>query len=351
VVLSSYDAQVENVSRDEWCDLLQLFSDSSINQTWELGADKWGEKSLSHIAIYKDKEVVALAQVGLKKLPVINGGLATVYWGPMWRRKGSPIDHEVLDNAIAAMVEEYVAKRGFLLRIWPTGFEGLEEETINVLKRYGFVRNPNVSPYRTLILDLSPSLEELRKNLDSKWRNKLNKAERNALDLIEGTSEETYHIFSKLLHETLSRKKFQSGVDSERYRQIQNSLPEQLKMKIVVCTSAGEPVAATVFTAIGDTCTYLFGATGDKGLNSNGAYLIHWGAIKWLKEKGCQWYDLGGIDPIGNPGVYSFKAGIVGKTGKEVFHFGQFYLSGNLTGYLLNAFMNCMDVVKTQLRR
>jgi hypothetical protein len=34
--------------------------------------------------------------------------------------------------------------------------------------------------------------------------------------------------------------------------------------------------------------------------------------ILWLKENGFRWYDLGGIDPEGNPGVYSFKRGFSG---------------------------------------
>ena len=39
---------------------------------------------------------------------------------------------------------------------------------------------------------------------------------------------------------------------------------------------------------------------------------LQWTLIKWLKERGVRWYDLGGIDPEGNPGVYSFKRGFSG---------------------------------------
>jgi lipid II:glycine glycyltransferase (peptidoglycan interpeptide bridge formation enzyme) len=34
--------------------------------------------------------------------------------------------------------------------------------------------------------------------------------------------------------------------------------------------------------------------------------------IKWLKEHGFKYYDLGGIDPDINPGVYHFKKGLSG---------------------------------------
>jgi lipid II:glycine glycyltransferase (peptidoglycan interpeptide bridge formation enzyme) len=57
---------------------------------------------------------------------------------------------------------------------------------------------------------------------------------------------------------------------------------------------------------------YLLGATSEAGLNSKGAYLLQWSMIKWLKENGFKYYDLGGIDPDRNPGVYHFKKGVSG---------------------------------------
>jgi hypothetical protein len=47
-------------------------------------------------------------------------------------------------------------------------------------------------------------------------------------------------------------------------------------------------------------------------LHSKGAYLLQWTALQGLKENGIRWYDLGGIDPEGNPGVYAFKKGMSG---------------------------------------
>ena len=70
-------------------------------------------------------------------------------------------------------------------------------------------------------------------------------------------------------------------------------------------------MAGLVASAMGDSAIYLLGATSDDGLNAKGAYLLQWTLIQWLKENGFKWYDLGGIDPEGNPGVYSFKKRIV----------------------------------------
>ena len=39
-------------------------------------------------------------------------------------------------------------------------------------------------------------------------------------------------------------------------------------------------------------------------------YTLQWRAAQHLKELGLRWYDLGGIDPDGNEGVYRFKSGM-----------------------------------------
>jgi lipid II:glycine glycyltransferase (peptidoglycan interpeptide bridge formation enzyme) len=78
---------------------------------------------------------------------------------------------------------------------------------------------------------------------------------------------------------------------------------------------------------MGDSGIYLLGATSDDGLNARGAYLLQWTMIQWLKENGFKWYDLGGIDPQGNPGVYSFKKGL---SGADMSHISAFALCNSV---------------------
>ncbi len=108
------------------------------------------------------------------------------------------------------------------------------------------------------------------------------------------------------------RKRFETTVDIEEFARIQEDLPETHRMRILICELDGIPVAGLVASALGDSAIYLLGATSDDGLNAKGAYLLQWTLIQWLRESGVKWYDLGGIDPEGNPGVYSFKKGLSG---------------------------------------
>ena len=119
----------------------------------------------------------------------------------------------------------------------------------------------------------------------------------------------------------LDRKEYLPGVDYDEFREIQKDLPEPQKMRISVCEFQGKPVSTSIGSAIGNTGIYLLGATGTEGLNLKGSYLLQWRMIEWFKEKGCRWYDLGGINPEKNPGVYHFKAGL---SGVDICHIGQF---------------------------
>jgi hypothetical protein len=49
--------------------------------------------------------------------------------------------------------------------------------------------------------------------------------------------------------------------------------------------------------------------------------------MQWLKENGVRWYDLGGIDPDQNPGVYHFKKGM---SGLDVVHINPLGASDSL---------------------
>ncbi len=352
----SYRVEIDDIGGGEWSELLPLFADGNLNQTWRSRGIPQNGKGMSHLVLKGGEGVVAMAQVSIRKTPGIKAGVATVYWGPIWRRKGKPTDLTILDKMVQALRDEYVHKRRLLLRIWPVGFQNIkladfDDKTKDVLEKQGFRHNPRVQAYRTLFLDLLPPLEELRKNLAQKWRNQLNVAEKSNLTIMEGNSDEMYLIFLKMLQEMISRKKFSSEVNYEEYREVQRELPEPLKMKIFICNYEERPLSAGVFSAIGETGLYLLGASSNGGMKMNASNLIHWQVINWLKEKGCHWYDLGGIDPVGNSGVYHFKNGITGKRGVDAMHLGQFFLAHDKISFLLNYYIDRINHARSRLRR
>jgi lipid II:glycine glycyltransferase (peptidoglycan interpeptide bridge formation enzyme) len=213
-----------------------------------------------------------------------------------------------------AIEHEYLDKRKLFLRVLPNAFAGSPRAEVIQSAFSSFTREPLTADntYRTFLLDLAPTLEELRRNLDPKWRNKLSGAEKNNLRVVAGNGREEYQTFCQLFYQMRNRKAFKTKVDIEEFQRIQEDLAKPHGMQILICENKGIPVAGVVASAMGDSAIYLLGATSDDGLTTKGAYLLQWTVIQWLKENGIRWYDLGGIDPEGNPGVFSFKRGLSG---------------------------------------
>ena len=307
-------AATESLNGEEWNQVLECFADANIYQTRSYGAACWRESQLSHLVLREAGEPVAAAQVRIVQVPGLRRGVAYVRWGPLWRPRNHPVDPRGLRLMLDALVAEYVQRRKLLLRILPNIFRGEEfgAAAEQAATEAGFVPGKDEA-YRTIRLNLSPSLVELRKALDGKWRNKLNGAEKNGLAITEGTGDDLYADFLGAYREMMSRKQFDTTVDAEQFGRMQQTLPDRLKMQIFLSRKDGKTLNALVVSLVGDTGIYLLGATSDEGTKTKGAYLLQWRAIQWLKERGALWYDLGGINPEFNPGVYEFKKGFSGQ--------------------------------------
>jgi lipid II:glycine glycyltransferase (peptidoglycan interpeptide bridge formation enzyme) len=309
-----WQSEVDRATPEEWSRTLDWFEDANIYQTWAYGAVRWGRKNLSHLVLKRNGDVVAMAQLRVVRPTKLNFGMAYLRWGPLCHRRGRELDAEVSASIARALHEEYVRKRRLLLQILPNAFVGTQRGTLFQSAFCSFTREDSTPAnlYRTFVVDLTPPLDQLRKNLDKKWRNQLTRSEKNGLTVIADTSAGTYEIFCRMYAQMLKRKAFETTVDVEEFERIQESLPKTQRMRILICEQNGAPVAGIVVSAMGDSGIYLLGATSDDGLNAKGAYLLQWTMIQWLRENGFKYYDLGGIDPEGNPGVYSFKKGFSG---------------------------------------
>jgi len=335
-ISSEYTLEIDKVSEAEWAELLPGFEDANLYHTWSYGSLRWGEKNVSHIVLKKGSDVLALAQTRIVKLPVVGRGIGYITWGPLWRLNGKTTSTENLRVMIRALRNEYVARRGLLLRILPNETEASPDaaEVRSIYQREGF--RLAATYHRTLLLDLGPSMQELRNNLTKEWRRELRIAESSGLSLIEGTGNDLYDSFSVLYREMVARKGFMPGVDIEEFRTIQRDLPESLKMRIMICALGTTPIAALVGSVVGDKGIYLLGATGDNGLRLKGSYLLQWRMVEWLKTRGARWYDLNGYDPESHPGTSAFKAGLAGKhAGKDVSHIGRFDACQSVVSYAL----------------
>jgi len=311
---SVWQVEVDRAAPADWSFMLDLFDDANIYQTWAYGSVRWGRKNLSQLVLKRDSEVAGIAQLRIVRPTRLKFGMAYLRWGPICQRRVGGLERRVLLRMAEALHQEYVVNRGLLLQIIPNAFVGSPRAKLFQSALSDFAQQPSTSAatYRTFVLDLVPSLEELRRDLDKKWRNQLTRSEKNGLTVIAGSGVEEYSRFCEIYSQMRNRKTFETTVDTEEFERIQENLTGKHRMRVLICEQDGRPVAGIVVSAMGDSAIYLLGATSDDGLDAKGSYLLQWAAIQWLKENGVRYYDLGGIDPEGNPGVYHFKRGLSG---------------------------------------
>lgn len=322
---AAFRAEAGALDIASWHKLLAEFDDASVYQSYSYGEAWHGQDSVSHLVLKQGESPVGACQVVVRRVPLVNTGAAYIVWGPLWRKKGSPANVDVYRALLRAVREEYGRRRKCLIRVWPCETGLLKDTVAPELASEGFAHIPDAVTYRTLRIDLSPSLEELRKNFVPRWRTSLNRSERNSLTVLEGTEDRFFEIFKGLSKECQEKKNFVSMLDVDLLRRAQVSLPEPMKLFFVVACHEDQPVCAAAYAIVGETAVYILGATGIKGYDVNAAYLVQWRVLQRLKALGARYYDLGGVDPDGNAGVYRFKAGLAGKNGIDETFLGEFH--------------------------
>jgi lipid II:glycine glycyltransferase (peptidoglycan interpeptide bridge formation enzyme) len=319
-----YVAEFDNITETAWCELLKQFNDASVYQTWTYDEVRSGRKNISHLVLKKNGTIVAIAQARLMRIPLLGAGVAYIRWAPMWRSRTRPNDVEDFRQAVRALRNEYACKRGLVLRLYPNLFRQPDSTAAMILAEEGFAWLIETRPDRTLRFDITRPLEDIRKTMRQHWRRSLKSAEKAPLEIVEGTDDILFDQFVTMYREMLSRKKFVEPNDIEQFRAIQRRLPDELKMRIMICKLNDVPCAGIICSAVGESAIYLFGATSNAGLKSFGSYALHWRMIGWLKQQNVAIYDLNGINPETNPGTYKFKSDLCGEAGEDVIFMGRF---------------------------
>lgn len=319
-----YDYEVDTTSEQAWYQLLRGFEDSNINQTLAYAAEEEGRGNISTLKLTRNGEVVGIALARFRRVPVLGIGLAYVHRGPIWRRTGTEANVENFRQVVRALRNEFVCKRGLTLRLNPAVYE---EDTMGlsaVLGEEGFIKTPHQTRGRTIVMDLTPSLDLLRQGMGRNWKRNLKQDEENHLEIIEGSDKRLFDDFVGVYQQMITRKSLAVPNAYSQFMQIQAMLPDDLKLQIMLCRSGEEICSGLIWNTIGRTGIELFAATSDAGTQKGGSHLMHWHLVERLKQQGADCYDLNGIDPATNPGTYRFKKDLAGRHGHDVFYLGKF---------------------------
>ena len=197
---------------------------------------------------------------------------------------------------------------------------------------YPLRKSKGIFAKETILLDLTPSLENLKANLKQKTRYNVGLAKRKGVTVKEG-NEADLEIFLRLQKETAQRQGFYVHPD-DYFRKMWNVLYPAGILKLLVAelvtqdTGASDsptrrvfppkrPVlAAWILFVYEETLYYPYGASSYRYRDLMPSDLLMWEAIKLGKKLGCREFDMWGAtsnqkDPWW--GFTRFKLGFGGK--------------------------------------
>ena len=164
----------------------------------------------------------------------------------------------------------------------------------------------------TLEVDLSQDMESIRSTLDGRWRNALVKAERNnniVIDFVQSYSDRSHAFdkFSEMYNSLKEKKGFKNSLNTQIYGEL---AAHDTCLEFQEVRENGEPILVRIAHKSRHRWTDFFVASNERARELEVPRLALWRALEKAKQEGASIYDLGGIDPANNRGVYVFKAGV-----------------------------------------
>jgi hypothetical protein len=291
----------ELTSVAQWRDLFARVDFPHMTQAWAFGEAKratgWKPK---RFVIHNNHEPIAIFQSLHKQFAGIT--IATrINQGPM-----------MLEGHAAEAPEAHAAIR----RRWRFLFRGAllisptlehSETAIGQLGAMGYRKRPGHG-WASSRLNLTRGVEDLRKGLESTWRNRLKKSESHGLVVkITNDRKDMQWLLQKHV-ENMAQKDFE-GPTAALVKGLYDAAPRDFFVFRIM--RGDETVAGMGVARFGTVGQYYIGWFGEDGRPFNAGNFALWNVAMELKRLGCTQFDLGGHHRA--VGFGKFKMGMNGE--------------------------------------
>jgi peptidoglycan pentaglycine glycine transferase (the first glycine) len=330
----------------EWGQVKAKYGWQPIYIEWDKEGKVRLEKDLTHLSSFVS---IPSAACMILKRTIPMGGMSarlSILYAP----KGPLLDwtNESLKNRVLNDLQAFAKEEGAIfLKIDPEvvlgkGIPSSQDDVIDSggevvmseLKRRGWRYSGDQIQFKnTVLIDLSPSEEELLTRMKQKTRYNIRLAEKKGVVLRVGKSDELPMLY-KMFAETSVRDGFvirdegyyktvwqtfianESSAISDLQSPITN--PQLPFAEPLIAEVNHEPVAAIFIFYFAGRAYYVYGMSHNVHREKMPTYLLQWQAMRRAKAKGCSVYDLWGAPDVFDEsdsmwGVYRFKEGLGGK--------------------------------------
>jgi len=148
-------------------------------------------------------------------------------------------------------------------------------------------------PSATFVVDLSPSIESLWKNLEGRARRSISRAERKGIEVVESEKwrewKEFYDLYVRVCHSKSMRPR-----SIDLHKSVYNYLATKGKARLFLAKYRGEIVGGIIFLVTPHEMMGYEGVSDVRFLKLSSNSAVHWHAISWAKDHGIKNYDFGG---------------------------------------------------------
>lgn len=313
----------------EWDEFVAEHPDGSVLQTtqWARLKNRFGWRS-RRVWLKREGQLIAGAQILVRSAALGLMRIAYIPHGPLvnWQDKEQVA---VILNQIDFAAYEHGAG---MLKMEPLLWLG--EMSAGKWKELCQVHeclpdSDSIQPPQTLIVDLTPTEEEILARMKQKTRYNIKLAAKKGVTVRQGDRDDV-RIFNELLRETAQRSQF--GVHAPEYYLSAYELFSPEYMGLFIAELESKPLAAIMAFINGTRAAYFYGASSNAERKRMPTYAVQWSAMRWAKERGCTEYDLWGVPDYpedeleaqfqerneGLWGVYRFKRGFGGELKRTV---------------------------------
>lgn len=301
---------IDNFSQQAWNDIVAPFMDLSLIQSWAYGEAKTsaGKWQIERATIIDNGEPVGACQCMIRYIPFLKRGVIWINRGPLWRKTDSE-DLSTLLEMLVELKRYWVEERNMYLLIAPPLSREKADPALFMENGYHIAEDSGY--WASGLLDLSLPEKTIRTNLQQKWRNCLNKAERSGIDYVSGIGDESFHLVLEEYQNMMREKGFSGSATPELLLKLQEHLNDDRKLWAIVARHKGKLLGGVLIARYGNTAEYLVGAFNEHGKKVNAGNYLLWQAICQMKTQGFRWFDLGGMHPEKTTkGIFHFKSGV-----------------------------------------
>ena len=290
----------KDIQGNEWDKQLFKFSNYDFYQCYDWGEYKkqFGWYPYRFLAIDSENKILGMSQLLLKKLPLSIGML----WCP-----GGPVgDKNLINKDFINTCFNETKKRILYIRIRPKYqySERLEMKLKNDGWKESIFKITNGS---SMYLNLDISEKEIMNNLSKNWRRNLNRYKYEDVIISKWNNIEADEMI-KVYRDLEKFKNIKMQYSDHELKKI--LLFFKGKIILFRCDNLkGDLVAFRGAIVLGNNAYDFFAATNHSARKLYASNKLLMTIMLECKSMNISYYDLSGIDPINNPGVYNFKKG------------------------------------------